>query len=626
MNQRTCFKASLRTFALALLLAVPAAAPAQTPAAFPQLDVATTPSTQLLTGIALDGQGSLTLVGTQLASAGESALGRRFSAADVPLGPDFVLAPVPSSSGEAAANMSGATVLSWSRPRPGGGTDVVVRRISPTLGTGNFVANGPGAVRRGPGDVAISRSGNFVAVWDADNAIFGQRFNADGTKRGPELRAAPISSRLLGGAKVAMNPTNGELVVVWVARDSASGAFLGIFGQRFGFFVGRLGGEFQVNTSALGPANTAAVDIGRAADGSFVVAWSRRREGELVLDVYAQRFGNDGAKLGGEIVIADAAPVSDGFVRLAVAPQGQFVAAWDDGAPPLFVRLFRKDGTPAGPARELVKGTAPFPGAPELAFGFNGTFVLGWTDFIGIHEPDDDEWEINYQRFAASPGSEICVFRNGRFRCDTNGGGAPEVDHVFAVRGGVPLLGDVDDDGRDDYCLFRGTRFDCDSGHDYHEAEFTLFFGQPGDTPLLGDVNGDGRDEACVFRTDRFLCDTAHDGGAAETVIVFGQAGDRALLGDLNGDGRDDACVFRAGQFQCDTAGNGGAAETVIAFFLPGNGVPLLGDIDDDGRADPCFFGTGAFRCDTRHDGAVAETVVAVTGVGRPLIGNVDGL
>src|SRR5215203_5546409 len=196
MNQRTCFKASLRTFALALLLAVPAAAPAQTPAAFPQLDVATTPSTQLLTGIALDGQGSLTLVGTQLASAGESALGRRFSAADVPLGPDFVLAPVPSSSGEAAANMSGATVLSWSRPRPGGGTDVVVRRISPTLGTGNFVANGPGAVRRGPGDVAISRSGNFVAVWDADNAIFGQRFNADGTKRGPELRAAPISSRL----------------------------------------------------------------------------------------------------------------------------------------------------------------------------------------------------------------------------------------------------------------------------------------------------------------------------------------------------------------------------------------------------------------------------------------------
>jgi hypothetical protein len=47
--------------------------------------------------------------------------------------------------------------------------------------------------------------------------------------------------------------------------------------------------------------------------------------------------------------------------------------------------------------------------------------------------------------------------------------------------GGTPLLGDVDGDGRDDYRLFRGTRFDCDSGHDYGAAEFTAVFGQPGD-------------------------------------------------------------------------------------------------------------------------------------------------
>jgi hypothetical protein len=468
-----------------------------------------------------------------------------------------------------------------------------------------------------------------VIVWTVStpdgSRVFGQRYNRDGTTRGPEFNAA---TNLMGGqavAGVAMNQQTGEFVVVWISRN-ADFSVRGIFGQRFGFTTGRQGSEFQVNTTEIGEAFQLVADLGRAEDGSFVVAWSRRRTGELMTDVFGQRFNNAGERLGGEIVIADDTPVTDGFVRLAVAPQGQFVTAWDDGAPPLFVRLYRKNGTPAGPARELVDGTSPFPGAPELAFGWNNTFVLGWTDFIGIHDPDDDIWEVNYQRFSASPGAEPCIFRNGHFRCDTNGGGTPEIDHVFAVRGGTPLLGDVDGDGRDDYCLFRGTRFDCDSGHNYRAAEFTAAFGQPGDTPLIGDLDGDGRDEACVFRNGHFLCDTGHNGGAAESDVAFGQTGDRALTGDVDGDGRDEACVFRIDGFLCDTGHNGGVAETVIASGTLGVNVPLLGDINDDGRDDPCFFGVlggaGVFTCSVG-----GETIqIRVIGTGRPLIGNVDGL
>jgi hypothetical protein len=625
MNQRTCFNASLHRFALAaMLLAVPAAVPAQTPAAFPQLDVATTPGTQALASATLDGQGNVTLLWSQFLSDGGldgRARWRRFGPADVPLGPDAILTTRSSRAREVVSNRRGDVLAIWNERLPSGATQGVLRRISPVVPTLNLRFSHP------VDDVDVNPTSFFVTVWTvatpAGSRILGQRFDFDGRPLGPEFNATATASpggELLGG--VAMN-RRGEFVVVWASRN-ADGSILGIFGRRFDF-TGPRGSEFQVNTTEIGEAFLLISDVGSADDGSFVVAWSRRRTGEFSTDIFGQRFNNAGEKLGDEIVIAEDAPITDGYVRLAVAPEGHFAAAWDDGAPPLFVRLYRRDGTPAGPARELVKST-PFPGSPELDFGYNGTFVLAWNDFIGIHDPDDDNWEINYQRFAASPGTEVCVFRNGHFRCDTNGGGQPEIDHVFAVRGGVPLLGDVDDDGRDDYCLFRGTRFDCDSGHDYRAAETTVLFGQPGDTPLLGDVDGDGRDEACVFRTDRFLCDTGHDGGAAEATIVFGQAGDRAMLGDVNGDGRDDACVFRAGQFQCDTAGNGGAAETVIAFFLPGNGVPLLGDIDSDGRADPCFFGTGSFRCDTGHDGAVAETVIDFTGLGRPLIGNVDGL
>jgi hypothetical protein len=607
---------------MAMLLASASGAFAQTPAAFPRRDVATTLSNQLLKSAALDGQDNLTLLWAELSEV-EVPRGRRFLPNDVPVGPDIVFSTRNAIPREGVANRRGDFIAVWDEYdfRTGAITGGGLRRVSPVL---------PQLNRRfshAAEDVDIDQAGNFILVWTAPtpagSRVMGQRFNSNGTPRGPEFMASTTASpggEILGG--VAMNQQTGELVIVWLSRN-ADGSFRGIFGQRFGFLTGRQGSEFQVNTSAIGETSRLVADVGRAEDGSFVVAWSRRRLNEFGTDVFGQRFDNTGAKLGAEIVIAERSPITDGYVRLAVAPQGHFVTAWDDGGPPLFVRLYRKDGSPVGPPRELATATFPgFPGAPELEFGYNGTFVLGWTDFIGIHEPDDDTWEVNYQRFAAAPGTEVCLFRNGHFRCDTNGGGDPEVDHLFAVRSGTPLLGDVDGDGRDDYCLSRATRFDCDSGHNYGAAETVITFGQPGDTPLLGDVDGDGRDDACVFRTDRFLCDTGHDGGAAETTILFGQAGDRALMGDVDGDGRDEACVFRTDGFLCDTGHNGGAAETVIATGTLGPNVPLLGDVNGDGRDDACFFSAGTFTCNVED-----ETIqIRVTGAGRPLIGNVDGV
>jgi hypothetical protein len=613
-------KHGVGTLSILLGLLAAGGASAQTPAGFPQSDVATTSGNQLLRGAALDGQGTVTLLWEQLPP---QARGRRFSAADVSLGPDIVFDTNESIPAEGVANKRGDTLVIWNRFFASGAVQGILRRTSPVLPQLTLKLD------HGLNDVAIDAAGNFVLVWQggtpAGSRVFGQRFNADGTRRGPELNAATDLSGHQGSPQVAMNQRTGEFVVIWLRTD-ANGANRRLSGQRFGFTTGRQGSELQVSGQTF-PVDTALfVDLGRAEDGSFVVAWSRRRTFELTTDVFAQRFNDAGEKRGGEIVIAAAAPVTDGYVRLAVAPQGQFAAAWDDGGPPLFVRVYRRDGTPAGPARELKQSAAiPFPGAPELAFGWNNTYVLGWTDFIGIHDPDDDIWEVNYQRFAAAPGVEVCLFGNGHFRCDTNGGGATETDHLFSIRSGTPLLGDVDGDGRDDYCLFRGGRFDCDSGHDYGAAELTAIFGQAGDTPLLGDVDGDGRDEPCVFRAGHFLCDTGHDGGGAELDLAFGQAGDRALLGDLDGDGFADPCVFRAGELQCDTACNGGAAETVIAFDGPG-ATPLLGDLDGDGRDDPCLFTAGAVACDTAHDGGAAEKTLTIKGPGRPLIGNVDGV
>lgn len=614
-----------------LLLALLAAggATAQTPAALPQLDVATTGGTQHLVSSALDGLGRVTLLWSQFAirngSLVDLARGRRFSHADAPQGPDIAFEKGNAQAVETVANERGDSIVIWNRILQNGNSQGVLRRESPVLPALSLRLN------HVLWDVAVDHAGNFVVIWGDGARLLGQRYNFNGSRRGPQFEITDFKSGaksgLPGASMVAMNQRTGEFVVVWVQGD-ADGGNRRIFAHRFGFATGRQGGEFQVTPRVFDAGHRVIVDVGRAEDGSFVVAWSANLQfQEFTTDIWAQRFAGDGTKQGGEIVVAEDTPITDGYMRLAVGPKGQFVVAWDDGAPPLIVRAYRPDGTPAGPAREMRQtANIPFPGAPEPAFGFDGTFVLAWNDFIGVNEPDDDNWEINFQRFAAAPGVELCAFRNGRFRCDTNGGGPTEVDHVFAIRGGTPLLGDVDGDERDDYCLFRGTRFDCDSGHDYGAAEFTAIFGQPGDTPLLGDLDGDGRDDACVFRAGHFLCDTGHDGGGAELDIAFGQPGDRALLGDVDGDRIDEPCLAVADGLQCDTARNGGEAETFIPFVHAPGLVPLLADIDGDGRDDPCSGGNGAFLCDAAHDGGAYTLGLQIDNPGRPLIGNVDGI
>ncbi|WP_322489910.1 hypothetical protein [Chloroflexus sp.] len=53
-------------------------------------------------------------------------------------------------------------------------------------------------------------------------------------------------------------------------------------------------------------------------------------------------------------------------------------------------------------------------------------------------------------------------------------------------------------------------RFYCDTGHDGGFAEYSISLGTATDIPLLGDINGDGRDVACVYRpsSQQFFCDT----------------------------------------------------------------------------------------------------------------------
>ena len=167
--------------------------------------------------------------------------------------------------------------------------------------------------------------------------------------------------------------------------------------------------------------------------------------------------------------------------------------------------------------------------------------------------------------------------------------------------GDVPLLADIDGDGRSDVIVWRastGTWFWLTSSSGYSSAlAGTMQWGNAslGDVPLAGDVDGDGKADLIVWRasTGTWYWLTSASGYqyalAGQRQWGNGLLGDAPILGDIDGDGKVDLTVWRAstGTWYWLTSSTGyvaaGSVQWGSAAYLDSR---FLRDIDGDGRAD----------------------------------------
>ncbi|GAA3219965.1 DUF2961 domain-containing protein [Dactylosporangium siamense] len=185
------------------------------------------------------------------------------------------------------------------------------------------------------------------------------------------------------------------------------------------------------------------------------------------------------------------------------------------------------------------------------------------------------------------------------------GGGAKWHD-FFAVDAEVPLVGDVDGDGRTDIITFtRGANADVyvalstgsgfGPGIRWHDR-----FAIGTETPLVGDFDGDGRDDIATFTggTGGSFYVALSDGGrfvGDGWLWRSGFGGDVVSTGDVNGDGRDDLVAFTRGStadvFVALSSGTGfGTPVKWHDNFAINAERPGVGDFDGDGRADIVTF------------------------------------
>jgi hypothetical protein len=175
--------------------------------------------------------------------------------------------------------------------------------------------------------------------------------------------------------------------------------------------------------------------------------------------------------------------------------------------------------------------------------------------------------------------------------------------------GDVPMLSDIDGDGADDLVVWRastGTWYwlTSSSEYDYAVAGAVQWGSRTfGDVPMLGDLDGDGRADLVVWRATNgtwyWLSSSSGYAYASARAVQWGNSalGDQPLIGDFDGDHRSDLAVWRASTglwyWLLSSTGYAYAAARSVQWGNQSLGDrPYLVDMDGDGKADPCVWRT----------------------------------
>ncbi len=235
---------------------------------------------------------------------------------------------------------------------------------------------------------------------------------AQATAAGTEFRVTVTFTHSQRSPSVAAGG-NGDFVVTW-ASASQDGGFYGIFARRFSAAGAPQGSEFQVNTYT--PVDQTFPVVARAVGGDFVIAWQSLGQDGSGNGVFARRFNAAGVPQAGEIQVNAHTLAAQAVPAVGIDAEGDFVVTWQstdqDGAGPgIFARRFNAAGVPQGSEFQVNTFFTSDQGAPAVAMGLSGDFIVAWNSFY----QDGASHGVFARRFGAGGAPQSSEFQINTF-------------------------------------------------------------------------------------------------------------------------------------------------------------------------------------------------------------------
>ena len=200
---------------------------------------------------------------------------------------------------------------------------------------------------------------------------------------GPEFRANTVVASSQHLPSIARLADNG-FVIVWQSYLE-DGSGWGIFGQRYNAAGTRAGAEFLINTTRAN--SQTQPSVAGFSLGGFVVSWSSVNPVGTGPSVRAQRFSPSGAKLGGEFIVSPAALGESSVVTLE---KDAFVIVWVSGSQfggsaAVRGRVYNAAGTPTSAVFLIGVTASGSPKNQSVAALAGGGFVTTWTEGESVY-------------------------------------------------------------------------------------------------------------------------------------------------------------------------------------------------------------------------------------------------
>jgi hypothetical protein len=265
---------------------------------------------------------------------------------------------------------------------------------------------------------AMDSSGNFVITWVSPkynlncanySKIYSQRFDSSGNKVGDEFLVNPTNMGFESSPTIAMD-ASGNFIIAFVVSQKELNCtnYSKIYALRYDSSGNKIGNAIQVNSTAYGDQ----LDPSAAMDskGNFIIAWQSKGYWSFCSNINAQRFDNDGNKVGKQFQVNNNTLYENGYPCAAIDSNGNFVIAWASSLYDLNCKnkylinaqRFDNNGKEVGKQFQVNSYTTKEQNHPSIAMNAGGTFMITWQS----EDQDGKDFGI-YAQLYVSDGSNI---------------------------------------------------------------------------------------------------------------------------------------------------------------------------------------------------------------------------